>query len=194
MFKQTYTITIGIVTLAILTVTGFLIYQRVQNSEISCEKIVSKFKMLASNPTDVITSNEKTILKSITQTGFIEDIKSEQLILKIRKLSPNYSLQSNPVNYLNPDRNYASSKIHFETKSPNYKSFDITLQMENIQNFWIGDKCMIFKVETPANFETLNESLKAIIDNNLIDKAKHIKDDGVKAITDTINGITSRQK
>jgi hypothetical protein len=194
MFKQVYGLVIGGISVAVLASVGFVVYQRIQNSETSCEKVVSKFKILISNPTDVITGNEKTVLKSITQTGFIEDIKSEQLILKIRKLSPNYTLQSNSVNYLNKDRNYASSKIRLESKSPNYKTFDITLQMENIQNFWLGDKCMIFKVETPPNFETLDESLKAIIDSGLIDKAKQIKDDGVKAITNTINGITGGVK
>jgi hypothetical protein len=191
MFKQIYGVIVGGVSVALLCSLGFLVYQRVQNSEVSCEKVVSKFRTLISNPTDVITGNEKIMLKSITQTGFIEDIKSEQLILKIRKLSPNYTLQSTPVTYLNQDRNYASNRVHFETKSPNYKSFDLTLQMENIQNFWLGDKCMIFKVETPPNFETLDESIKAILNNDLIDKAKQIKDDGIKAITEKINGITS---
>ncbi|MBC7471964.1 MAG: hypothetical protein H7196_01715 [candidate division SR1 bacterium] len=194
MFKQLYLVIIIGVTVLITGSLGFVIYQRVQNSEVSCEKIVSKFKSLASNPTNVITGNEKIILKSITQTGLIEDIKSEQLILKIRKLSPNYTLQSNPVNYLNQDKNYASSKLHFETKSPNFKSFDVILQMENIQNFWLSDKCVIFKVETPANFETVDEPLKAIKDNGLIDKANQIKDEGVKAITNTLNGITGGQK
>lgn len=194
MFKRIYTVIIIGILVAILTSLGLVLYQRAQNSGVSCEKVVSKFKTLLLNPTNVITGNEKTILKSITQTGFIEDIKSEQLILKIRKLSPNYTLRSNLVSYLNQDKNYASSKLIFETKSPNYKSFDLILQMENIQNFWLGDKCTIFKVETPANFETLDEPLKAIIDSGLIDKAKQIKDDGVKAITNTINEITGGQK
>jgi hypothetical protein len=194
MFKQIYAVIIGGVSVAVIASIGFVVYQRIQSSEVSCERVVSKFRTLISNPTDVITGNEKIILKSITQTGFIEDIKSEQLILKIRKLSPNYTLKTNPVNYLNSDRNYASNKIYFETKSPNYKSFDLTLQMENIQNFWLGDKCMIFKVDTPANFETLDESLKAILKNDLIDKAKQIKDDSMKAITNTVNGITNSSK
>ena len=189
-----YTTIVIVATLSIIALFGFVAYQRVQNLDANCEKIVSKFKTLVSNPTNVITGNEKTILKSITQTGFIEDIKSEQLILKIRKLSPNYNLQSKPINYLNQDKNYASSVLHFETKSADYKSFDLTLQMENTQNFWFGDKCTIFKVETPPNFETLDDTIKAITNNGLVDKAKQIKDEGVKAITEKINNITNNQK
>jgi hypothetical protein len=194
MFKQIYGVLIGGISVTILGSVGFLIYSRIQNAEVSCEKVVTKFSTLISNPTDVITGNEKTILKSITQTGFIADIKSEQLILKIRKLSPNFTTQKNPINFINADQNYASSKIHFEAKGAKYKSFDITLQMENTRNFWLGDKCMIFKVETPSNFETIDETIKAIIENPLIDKAKQIKDEGVKIISETITNITNTQQ
>ena len=144
---------------------GYFIYLRSQNQKYNPDGVTSIFTELVKNPTDVISSGDKTKIDSILDTKVLSTNKIEEVILALRKVDETLAVSLLDIQTSKP---FSTSTLIFGNNLPTVPT--LKLYMEETGEWYTGIKNKIFHLEL-LNFETLKD---VKLEPTLLDKISNI--------------------
>lgn len=166
------------VILAVVVAGGYLGYVNYTAQEFTPEGVVDKFSEMIENPTDVVSSTEKTTINNIVDTGAISGRKFETLVLGLRELNREMPLSVGEINIEEP---FADTTLTFQNPVSGELSPQITVFMEQYGDLFSGVKHRIIHFEF-TGFEDIQD---VDLEKTIIDTLEDISE----SVTDSFNEL-----